>query len=294
MLNDQTPPNSGRNGNLEIESLVSVATGKAIADSHTVAEVFGKRHDHVLRDIDNLLSKQKLGDVQQQWFTEISAAHPTVPSRTIRSFEMTRDGFTLLAMGFTGDEALEWKIKYLEAFNAMETQIRTLRSETPLEDKSEAPTPEFNRYARERLHKIYSTGLFDPEDLLLILFRGNIPYTGNSKYPLYLPESCEAIDISQSDPAFERIPSSEIATIFVDTAQGPQERRAITETALYYLVFTPRVPILTALAHAISSGAALWQTLRKGHLYLNNDPIVIGLDGAMRTAADLAAMHLRR
>ena len=61
--------------------------------------------------------------MQHQWFREIAVAHPTVPGRAIRSFEMTRDGFTLLAMGFTGDEALEWKIKYLEAFNTMETKL---------------------------------------------------------------------------------------------------------------------------------------------------------------------------
>ncbi len=37
---------------------------------------------------------------------------------------MTRDGFTLLAMGFTGAKALQWKLRYIEAFNRMETEIR--------------------------------------------------------------------------------------------------------------------------------------------------------------------------
>ena len=36
---------------------------------------------------------------------------------------MNRDGFSLLAMGFTGKEAVEWKLKYIEAFNAMEQQL---------------------------------------------------------------------------------------------------------------------------------------------------------------------------
>ena len=60
MVDGQTRPRAG-NENLPVESLISVAAGKAIADSHTVAEVFGKRHDHVLRDIDNLLFKAEIG-----------------------------------------------------------------------------------------------------------------------------------------------------------------------------------------------------------------------------------------
>lgn len=45
---------------------------------------------------------------------------------------MNRDGFTLLAMGFTGKAALEWKLKYIQAFNAMEKQLaqRPLRAQT--------------------------------------------------------------------------------------------------------------------------------------------------------------------
>lgn len=37
---------------------------------------------------------------------------------------MNRDGFSLLAMGFTGKKALEWKLKYINAFNEMERQLR--------------------------------------------------------------------------------------------------------------------------------------------------------------------------
>jgi len=228
MSDDQINANDAPNETLPVESLVSIATGTALADSRLVAERFGKQHQHVLRSIDHLLAKlSQIEDTTvQNWtvvagatfgFAEKHAPHPSAPSRFDRYYEMDRDAFTLLAMGFTGGDALRWKLKYIRAFNAMETQIRTLRSETLLEDKAEQPSQEFTRYARERLHKIYSAGLFDPEDLLLILFRGNIPYTPNPKYRLYLPESCEAIDISQSDAALARIPRA----FFVQVASYP-------------------------------------------------------------------------
>lgn len=106
MSDHQNHEAGGSAQNLPIESLVSITDGAVLADSRQVADVFGKRHDHVLRDIDDLLHSPKLGDVQKQWFKENSLAHPTVPGRAIRSFAMTRDGFALLAFGFTGDEAL--------------------------------------------------------------------------------------------------------------------------------------------------------------------------------------------
>lgn len=94
--------------------------GHAITDSRNVAEVFDKRHDHVLRDIENL--KEDLPN-----FGEIFK-ETTIPDkygREQRAFLMNRDGFTILAMGFTGKAATEWKVKYLEAFNKMEAALQS-------------------------------------------------------------------------------------------------------------------------------------------------------------------------
>jgi Rha family phage regulatory protein len=77
---------------------VNVADGKVFANSRDVAEFFGKRHDHVLRHIDSLVSKSpNLGALG--FFREASYADAKGEDR--RAFDMTRDGFTLLAMGFT-------------------------------------------------------------------------------------------------------------------------------------------------------------------------------------------------
>ncbi len=58
---------------------------------------------------------------------------PDSYGRPQRAYLMNRDGFTLLAMGFTGKEALEWKIKYINAFNAMEQELRNPKPMTPNE-----------------------------------------------------------------------------------------------------------------------------------------------------------------
>lgn len=102
--------------------VVNVRDGRVFASSRDVAAFFGKRHNDVLRDIDNLLKQE--ADLGLRSFAQT----PYVESQngqTYRSFSMDRDGFTLLAMGFTGAQALRWKLRYIEAFNAMEEQLRS-------------------------------------------------------------------------------------------------------------------------------------------------------------------------
>lgn len=99
--------------------LLTISNGQPTASSRDIAEHFGKRHDHVLRDIETL--GKDLPNFGEMFFdTEI----PDSYGRQQRAYLMNRDGFTLLAMGFTGKEALEWKVKYMNAFNAMEQEIR--------------------------------------------------------------------------------------------------------------------------------------------------------------------------
>lgn len=95
--------------------LVKIENDRMLTDSRIVAETFGKDHRHVLRDIDNI--KKDVSNFGQMFF-ETEA--PDSYGRLQRVYQMTRDGFSLLAMGFTGSDAMEWKLKYLEAFNKME------------------------------------------------------------------------------------------------------------------------------------------------------------------------------
>ncbi len=105
-----------------MNDLVTIEAGRAVASSRSVAETFGKNHRDVLRSIDGLVSDEPglLRNFAQQSF---GAAAGNGAVRTYRAFTMDRDGFSLLAMGFTGAKALRWKIAYIEAFNAMEAAL---------------------------------------------------------------------------------------------------------------------------------------------------------------------------
>lgn len=96
--------------------------GQPVASSRDVAEHFEKEHKHVLRDIENLIGGlPNFGHTPP--FYKTTYIHPQ-NGQTYPMYLMNRDGFTLLAMGFTGKTALEWKLKYIEAFNTMEQELR--------------------------------------------------------------------------------------------------------------------------------------------------------------------------
>lgn len=112
-----------------MSATVPARTDAAIVDQHLkttslhIAEKFGKHHKDVLRRIEAL-------DLPEDW----QRRNFTLLSRTITVnngaqqnqpyYELTRDGFALLVMGFTGKRAMAWKITFLEAFNQMEAKLR--------------------------------------------------------------------------------------------------------------------------------------------------------------------------
>lgn len=93
-----------------------------VVNSRDVGIEFSKQHNNVLRDIrDLLLTCSNLSALN--WFREVSYIDEKGERRP--SFDLTRDGFTLLVQGFTGPKALDFKIRYIEAFNAMEELIQS-------------------------------------------------------------------------------------------------------------------------------------------------------------------------
>lgn len=93
--------------------------GQAFCSSREIAEHFEKQHKNVLQAIANIL--QDAGEFGRLNFQPSS--YTTVQGKEQRSFNLTRDGFSLLVMGFTGSAAMQWKLKYIEAFNALENQL---------------------------------------------------------------------------------------------------------------------------------------------------------------------------
>lgn len=100
--------------------LVEVRNNQVVVNSRDVAAHFGKRRDHVIRDIENLIKKDvpKIGAMFQQ--VEL----PDSYGRKQKTYYMNRDGFSLLVMGFTGAEAIEWKLKYIEALTLWKRNLR--------------------------------------------------------------------------------------------------------------------------------------------------------------------------
>lgn len=112
-----------------MEELVFLENDQAITTSRNVAESFERNHQHVLEAIDNLTVENS---TVKNMFHETT--YKNERGREYREIYMNRDGFTLLAMGFTGKKALEFKLKYIEAFNQMEKQLQEIYhvSETAL------------------------------------------------------------------------------------------------------------------------------------------------------------------
>lgn len=95
---------------------------KLVTTSLKVAEVFEKEHKSVLEAIRNLTAEKSA----TKFFTE-----KTYKSRgkEYPMYEMDRDGFSLLVMGFNGEKALKWKLDYINAFNAMEEELKRIYTE---------------------------------------------------------------------------------------------------------------------------------------------------------------------
>ena len=112
--------------------ILSTQNGEPVASSREVAKRFGKNHRDVLRAIEDILEGcANCADPQRyhsancavtQMFFKSEYTHPQNHQK-YPMYLMNRDGFSLLAMGFTGKEAVQWKLKYISAFNAMEKQL---------------------------------------------------------------------------------------------------------------------------------------------------------------------------
>lgn len=105
-----------------MEELVKLENGQSLTTSVQVAAKFGKRHDNVIRDIELLIgSLLKIEDTPKFVKSQYVSRGKEYPM-----YVMDRDGFTLLVMGFTGEKALKFKVDYINAFNNMDAEIKSL------------------------------------------------------------------------------------------------------------------------------------------------------------------------
>lgn len=102
------------------EIVITNTNGQLTVSSLQIAESFEKQHKNVVQSIENLKAENS---ALTNMFIE-STYKVDGNNKTYKCYDITRDGFSLLVMGFTGKKALEWKLKYIEAFNTMEQTIR--------------------------------------------------------------------------------------------------------------------------------------------------------------------------
>lgn len=112
-----------------MNELVYLKNDEAMTDSLMVADNFSRRHDDVVKSIEKLIERNKEAETDNRTFSDISrqfvkTRYKDGSWRSQTKYLMNRDGFALLVMGFNGKKAHEWKLKYISAFNSMESVIR--------------------------------------------------------------------------------------------------------------------------------------------------------------------------
>ena len=105
-----------------MNNLVIMYDQQAVTTSLILAEAFEKEHSKVIRTIETKLKMTEAKNGLSEMFAE--STYTDRSGKQNKMYYLNRDGFTFIAMGFTGRKADEFKLKYIEAFNRMEEQIR--------------------------------------------------------------------------------------------------------------------------------------------------------------------------
>ena len=107
-----------------MQIVIKSTKGNAVTTSLIVAEKFGKRHSDVMRAISETIKQMPENECKRNfapWQHDI--VQPNGGNRIEPYYMMTRDGFSLLVMGFTGAKAMAFKLEFIEAFNEMERKL---------------------------------------------------------------------------------------------------------------------------------------------------------------------------
>lgn len=110
----------------EIKINLEIMKNQVFINSLDLAKVFKKRHDNIIQTIENL--------PQDEFKTlnfEISSSirKNGLFEKDTKFYKLTRDAFSLLVMGFTGEKAYKWKVEFIKAFNEMEKRLKNLEAE---------------------------------------------------------------------------------------------------------------------------------------------------------------------
>ncbi|MGR5975287.1 Rha family transcriptional regulator [Bacillus paranthracis] len=113
------------NNKTKMSNIVFIENNEVVTDSLNVAQVFGKHHKNVMVAIKNLLTElHDLGDKEGMLNFKPTQYTQTQNGQVYNKYNLTKDGLTMLVMGFTGKEALKFKTMYIKEFNKMEQELK--------------------------------------------------------------------------------------------------------------------------------------------------------------------------
>lgn len=107
-----------------MNQLVFIQNNQPVTDSLTIAEVFNKRHDSVIRDIEVQINK--LNEAKEQEFSRhnfVESTYENDRGRTYRKINLSEDAFTLVAMAYVTPEAMKMKVKFIQEFKRMREHL---------------------------------------------------------------------------------------------------------------------------------------------------------------------------
>ena len=110
---------------------VEIVNGKPSVTSLQIADVFGKNHNDVLRDIERIVSQVPENFNKRNFALIEREVKVGFGIRKDKVYILSRDGFTMLTMGYTGEKAMKFKVSYIAEFNRMEEELKA-REKTAL------------------------------------------------------------------------------------------------------------------------------------------------------------------
>ena len=113
---------------INFQNFVQIQNSQIVTTSEFIAQAFGKQHKHVLEKIEQISKEIKASFFEPNFRLKAKQVRTGFGFRETKSYELTKDGFMLLVMGFTGKQAMAIKIAYIEAFNAMSEAIIDLNN----------------------------------------------------------------------------------------------------------------------------------------------------------------------
>ncbi|MGL5151138.1 MAG: Rha family transcriptional regulator [Clostridium sp.] len=130
--------------------------GQLVVTSRQVSEDFGKRHSDVIEKIEELIKTEN--SVMTMF---IESSYKAGTGKNYKEYLITKDGFSLLVMGFTGAKALEWKLKYINAFNKMEEALKNPYKNLSPEVQAIFALDQKQQEVEKRVHKLENTMTID-------------------------------------------------------------------------------------------------------------------------------------